>query len=111
LSSFNLFKRPRWQSNLGLRCLRGLCPKTELIIMPIPSQSYGQQGPSCWDRTKIGFGLGFCVGMTSGFLFGGFTALRYGMRGRELMSNVGKTMVQGGGTFGTFMAIGSAIRC
>ena len=33
------------------------------------------------------------------------------MRGRELLSNVGKTMVQGGGTFGTFMAIGSAIRC
>ena len=84
---------------------------SKLIKMPVPSQSYGQQGPSCWDRTKLGFGLGFCVGMTSGFLFGGFTAFRYGLRGRELLSNVGKTMVQGGGTFGTFMAIGSAIRC
>jgi len=79
--------------------------------MPLPSQAYGQQGPSCWDRTKTGFGLGFCVGMASGLIFGGFGAIRYGMRGRELMSNVGKTMVQGGGTFGTFMAIGSAIRC
>lgn len=36
---------------------------------------------------------------------------RYGMRGRELVQNVGKTMVQGGGTFGTFMAIGTGIRC
>ena len=39
------------------------------------------------------------------------TNFRYGMRGRELLSNVGKTMVQGGGTFGTFMAIGTGIRC
>lgn len=36
---------------------------------------------------------------------------RIGMRGRELMSGVGKTMMQSGGTFGTFMAIGMGIRC
>lgn len=36
---------------------------------------------------------------------------RYGLRGRELINNVGKAMIQGGGTFGTFMAIGSGIRC
>lgn len=36
---------------------------------------------------------------------------RYGMRGRELINNVGKAMIQGGGTFGTFMAIGTGIRC
>ena len=36
---------------------------------------------------------------------------RMGLRGRELMSSVGKVMLQGGGTFGTFMAIGTAIRC
>lgn len=36
---------------------------------------------------------------------------RYGLRGRELINNVGKVMVQGGGTFGTFMAIGTGIRC
>ena len=34
-----------------------------------------------------------------------------GMRGGELVQNVGKVMVQGGGTFGTFMSIGTAIRC
>ena len=47
----------------------------------------------------------------AGAIFGGFGALRMGMRGGELVQNVGKVMVQGGGTFGTFMSIGTAIRC
>ena len=46
-----------------------------------------------------------------GAIFGGVGALRMGMRGGELVQNVGKIMVQGGGTFGTFMAIGTGIRC
>lgn len=36
---------------------------------------------------------------------------RYGLRGRELVQTVGKTMLQGGGTFGVFMGIGTGIRC
>jgi len=60
---------------------------------------------------KTGFMLGFCIGMASGALFGGFGALRMGLRGRDLVNNVGKVMLQGGGTFGTFMAIGTGIRC
>jgi len=79
--------------------------------MPVPGGMYQQHGPSCFDRVKTGFMLGFCIGMASGAMFGGFSALRYGMRGRELVNNVGKVMLQGGGTFGTFMAIGSGIRC
>ncbi|XP_012262646.1 reactive oxygen species modulator 1 [Athalia rosae] len=80
--------------------------------MPVvPGGAYQQGGPSCWDKMKMGFTIGFCVGMASGALFGGFSALRYGMRGRELVNNVGKVMIQGGGTFGTFMAIGTGIRC
>ncbi|CAG0880436.1 unnamed protein product, partial [Darwinula stevensoni] len=74
--------------------------------MPVPVGG-GYSGPSCWDRVKLGFTIGFCVGMASGALFGGFTALRYGLRGRELVNNLGKVMLQGGGTFGTFMAIGT----
>ncbi|KAM7292982.1 reactive oxygen species modulator 1-like [Ixodes scapularis] len=79
--------------------------------MPLPVQGGFQRGPSCWDRVKMGFTIGFCVGMASGALFGGFSALRYGLRGRELIQSVGKVMLQGGGTFGTFMSIGTAIRC
>ena len=40
-----------------------------------------------------------------------FFGHRYGLRGRELISSVGKIMLQGGGTFGVFMSIGTAIRC
>ncbi|KAL1428780.1 hypothetical protein MTO96_002501 [Rhipicephalus appendiculatus] len=49
--------------------------------MPVPVQGGYQRGPSCWDRVKMGFTIGFCVGMASGALFGGFSALRYGLRG------------------------------
>lgn len=44
----------------------------------MPGHMYGQQsqGPSCFDKMKMGFGIGFCVGMASGALFGGFSALR-----------------------------------
>jgi len=78
--------------------------------MPVPA-GFGAQGPSCFDRVKLGFMMGMCVGMASGAIFGGFGALRYGLRGRELIQQLGTTMVQGGGTFGTFMAIGTGIRC
>jgi len=80
--------------------------------MPMPVGGMHQQGhPSCFDRMKTGFMLGFCIGMASGAIFGGFGALRMGLRGRDLVNNVGKVMLQGGGTFGTFMAIGTGIRC
>ncbi|KAK0085435.1 hypothetical protein PV325_005210 [Microctonus aethiopoides] len=78
--------------------------------MPVvPGGAY--QSPSCWDRMKMGFAVGFCVGMGAGVILGGFTALRYGMRGRQLINTVGKSMLQSGGTFGTFMAVGTGIRC
>lgn len=45
--------------------------------MPVVPGGAYQQGPSCFDRMKLGFAIGFCVGMASGALFGGFSALRY----------------------------------
>lgn len=45
--------------------------------MPLPSGAYSHQGPSCFDKMKTGFTIGFCVGMASGALFGGFSALRF----------------------------------
>ncbi|KAJ7385504.1 Reactive oxygen species modulator 1 [Desmophyllum pertusum] len=67
--------------------------------------------PSCFDRVKVGFMIGFAVGMSSAALFGTYSALKYGLRGRELVSSIGKIMLQGGGTFGVFMSVGTAIRC
>ncbi|WP_395241797.1 MGR2/ROMO1 family protein, partial [Salmonella sp. s51933] len=66
---------------------------------------------SCFDRVKMGFMIGCAVGMSAAGLFGTYAALRAGLRGRELMGMIGKTMAQGGGTFGVFMSVGTAIRC
>ena len=56
--------------------------------MPMPANYGGQQGPSCFDRVKLGFMMGMCVGMGSGAIFGGVGALRYGLRGKELIQQV-----------------------
>lgn len=78
--------------------------------MPLP-QDHRRQGPRCWDRIKMGFMMGFTVGLASGILLGGFNGLRYGLRGMELVRTIGKGSIQGGAVFGTFMAVGSGIRC
>ncbi|KAI1899925.1 hypothetical protein AGOR_G00066790 [Albula goreensis] len=66
--------------------------------MPVAVGPYGQTQPNCFDRIKMGFMMGFAVGMAAGAMFGTFSCLRIGMRGRELMGGVGKTMMQSGGT-------------
>uniref|UniRef100_A0A6G5AEN0 Reactive oxygen species modulator 1 n=1 Tax=Rhipicephalus microplus TaxID=6941 RepID=A0A6G5AEN0_RHIMP len=79
--------------------------------MPVPVQGGYQRGPSCWDRVKMGFTMVFASEWRQERSSEVFSALRYGLRGRELIQSVGKVMLQGGGTFGTFMSIGTAIRC
>jgi len=75
----------------------------------------GQQrqmaGPSCFDKIKFGAMIGFAVGVSTGAVFGCYTGIRYGLRGRELVTQLGKAILQSGATFGAFMSIGSAIRC
>ena len=47
--------------------------------MPPPPSHYGQHNagqPSCFQKMKMGFVMGFSVGVVSGGLFGGFAALR-----------------------------------
>ncbi|CAD7677478.1 unnamed protein product [Nyctereutes procyonoides] len=60
---------------------------------------------------KMGFVMGCAVGTVARALFGTFCCLRIGMCGWELMGGIGKTMMQSGSTFGTFIAIGMGIRC
>lgn len=43
----------------------------------VPGSMYAtSQQPTCFQKMKTGFTIGFCVGMASGALFGGFSALR-----------------------------------
>merc|ERR1711981_549246 len=80
--------------------------------MPVPAGAVGGGGqPTCLQRIQLGFMMGCCVGVASGIIFGGFQGWRMGFRGRELVHQLGKTMAQSGGTFGTFMAIGTGVRC
>lgn len=81
-----------------------------VVVMPVPT-SIRHGGPSCFDKVKYGVSIGFVVGLSTGAIFGTFTGIRYGLRGRELLTTLGKIMLQTGGTFGVFMGIGSAIRC
>uniref|UniRef100_A0A8C2WD33 Reactive oxygen species modulator 1 n=1 Tax=Chinchilla lanigera TaxID=34839 RepID=A0A8C2WD33_CHILA len=75
--------------------------------MPVAMGPCGQSQPRCFNRMK----MGFVMGMAAGELFGTFSCLRIRMQGRELMSGIGKTMMQSGSTFGTLMAIGMGIQC
>ena len=44
-------------------------------------------------------------------VIGGFQCLRFGIRGRELVDTVGKSVMQAGGSFAVFMGVGTALRC
>ncbi|XP_045150008.1 reactive oxygen species modulator 1-like [Echinops telfairi] len=72
---------------------------------------HGQSQASCFDLVKMGFVTGCAVGMAARVLFGTFSCLGIGMQGHELMCSIGKTMMQSGSPFGTFIAIGMSIRC
>ena len=39
--------------------------------------NYGQQSSPCMTKIKMGFMVGFAVGMSTGILFGGFTGIKY----------------------------------
>ncbi|XP_050529535.1 reactive oxygen species modulator 1 [Daktulosphaira vitifoliae] len=79
-------------------------------MVPPPTGIYGQK-PSCYDKISNSFIMGATIGITIGMLFGGLSAFRSGFRGTELVGKMGITMMQSGGTFGTFMGVGAAIRC
>lgn len=44
--------------------------------IPGSIHAVGQQKPTCMSKMKSGFTIGFCVGLASAALFGGFSALR-----------------------------------
>ncbi|KAH9921443.1 reactive mitochondrial oxygen species modulator 1-domain-containing protein [Fomitopsis serialis] len=68
------------------------------------------QGPTIWQKRKMGAAMGCGVGLTIGFLFGGFSILRGGAGPRGVLPTLSQYMLTSAATFGFFLAIGSVIR-
>lgn len=71
--------------------------EVDVYIMPAPPPSGYNigHGPSCFDKIKMGFMMGFCVGMASGAIFGGFSALRYTFKENANNSSVSRYLSSG----------------
>ncbi|CED85390.1 Uncharacterized conserved protein [Phaffia rhodozyma] len=70
----------------------------------------GAGQPSTFDKMKMGATMGTVVGLSMGFIFGGFTVLRGGAGPKGPLHTMSQYMLSSAGTFGFFMAIGSVVR-
>ncbi|CAK7564655.1 MAG: subunit of TIM23 translocase complex [Sporothrix epigloea] len=77
--------------------------------MPVPVNT-GMQGPSNFDKLKMGAMMGGTVGTIIGFIYGTVNIFRYGAGATGIMRTLGQYMAASGATFGFFMSIGSVIR-
>jgi len=68
------------------------------------------QGPTVWQKLKMGAAMGAGVGLTIGFIFGGFSILRGGAGPRGVLPTLSQYMLSSAATFSFFLAIGSVIR-
>ncbi|EKM83646.1 hypothetical protein AGABI1DRAFT_81413 [Agaricus bisporus var. burnettii JB137-S8] len=76
--------------------------------MPLPPPR--QQGPTVWQKLRMGAMMGTGVGLTIGFIFGSWSIIRGGAGPRGAMATLSQYMLSSAATFGFFLAIGSVIR-
>jgi len=60
------------------------------------------QGPTTWDKMKIGALTGAGVGLTMGFLFGSYAIMRGGAGPRGVLPTLSQYMLSSAATFGFF---------
>jgi len=78
--------------------------------MPMPIAHDQPQQQSIIQKMGMGAAMGGAVGMTLGFLFGGFAIISRGAGPRGPLNTLATYMASSGGTFAFFMSIGSVIR-
>ncbi|KAA1096213.1 subunit of TIM23 translocase complex [Puccinia graminis f. sp. tritici] len=78
--------------------------------MPVPISHDQAQQQSIIQKMGMGAAMGGAVGMTLGFLFGGFAIISRGAGPRGPLNTLATYMASSGGTFAFFMSIGSVIR-
>ncbi|PGH13452.1 hypothetical protein AJ80_06321 [Polytolypa hystricis UAMH7299] len=77
---------------------------------PVVPASGGMQGPSTFDKLKMGAMMGGCMYLTDLYILGTVSIMQYGAGPNGVMRTLGKFMLGSGATFGFFMSIGSVIR-
>ena len=73
-----------------------------------------QQQASCFKRMQMGFLMGIGVGSAAGVIFSLFgvpTLIKAGFTPAKIAMQSAKTVGATGFSFGTFMSIGTGIRC